>query len=312
MKVIFMGSPEFAVSSLQALVGSSHQVVAAVTRKDEIRGRNKKVAPTAVKAYAEAHDIPVLTPERMRDEGFLQTLAAYRADVAVVASFGKLLPPEVLTMFPCGCVNVHASLLPAYRGASPIQSALRDGRAETGITIMRMGEGLDDGDICLQRALPIAADENFASLHDRLAKLGGELLVEALDKLSAGDLPATAQDDAASCYCQKLCREDEIIDWSAEARAIHDLVRSLSPAPGACTGWQGEPIKLLTTALAAATATGTPGDILGTDKKRGLQVAAKNGTLWVKEVKPAGKKAMPALDWYRGQRGIENPRFCSE
>lgn len=302
MKTVFMGSPDFALMVLDALVASDHEVVAVVSGEDKPKGRKRVITPTPVKARAESLGIPVFTPARLDDATFLESFQSVGADVAVVASFGKLLKRELLDSFAYGCVNVHGSLLPAYRGATPIQSAIADGLKETGITIMDMDVKLDAGDMYCQQSLGIGEDETYGSLHDRLGRLGGELVVEALTKLEAGTLFKTPQDDAAATYCTVLRREDEIIDWFKPGVAIHNRIRSLSPQPGAVAYRDNAAIKLLRTSFEDGNTPAAVGTILSSDKQKGVAVAVDGGILWLKEVQPAGKKLMDGDAWYRGLR----------
>lgn len=302
MNILFLGSPAFAVTILNALAVSDHRLVAVVTGEDKPRGRHRTPQPTAVKARAEELLLPVHAVTDVNDASLLETVKSYGAEAAVVASFGKLLKQPWLTAFPYGCINVHGSLLPAYRGATPIQSALREGRQETGITIMQMSEALDAGDMYLQRALAIDADENYGSLHDRLGRLGGEMIVEVLTALPTGSLTAKPQDEVAATYCTVLTRNDELIDWQKPGAAIHNQIRSLSPAPGAVAYWGDNALKILATTFEAGVTSAAAGTLLGLDKRAGVAVAVKGGILWLREVKPAGKKAMAAQAWYNGLR----------
>ena len=313
MKLIYMGSPDFSVYGLESLDRSHHQIVAVVSRVDKIKGRKKTPQPTAVKERALALGYPVYTPENVNDPVFLEELKALGADVIVVSAFGRLLKKELLNLLPYGVLNIHGSLLPAYRGASPMNAVLRDGRDKTGITIMYMDEGMDEGDILEMCSIPIAPDENFASLKERMGKLGGEMIVSALDLLEAGAAPRTAQDHEKATYCQLLTREDERINWEKDGEAIHNMIRSISPSPGAYTYFRNAPFKLIRTSFEKKDGTAEPpGTILSFDKKKGVAAAVNGGILWLKTVKPQGKKEMNAADWFRGLRETENLRFTGE
>ena len=312
MKLIYMGSPAFSVYGLDALTASAHEVVAVVSRVDKAKGRKKELTPTELKKRALELGLPVYTPKDVNDPEFLAFLKTLGADVIVVSAFGRILKTALLSLPPRGVLNIHGSLLPRYRGASPMNAALRDGAKETGITVMYVSEGMDEGDIMLTEALPIGENENFSSLMPRMGELGGKLIVDGLDLLARGEAPRIPQDDQGVTYCQLLTREDERIHWDQEGGTIHNQVRSLSLEPGAYTYFENEPFKILETAFEKGGQGGTPGKIMGFDKKRGVAVAVKSGTLWLKTVKPQGKKNMAANDWYRGLREKENLSFETE
>ncbi len=312
MKVIYMGSPDFSVYGLDALMESGHEVVAAVSRADKSQGRKKQLRPTALKARALERGLPVYTPENVNDFAFYETVKELQADVIVVSAFGGILKKELLEVCPYGVINIHGSLLPLYRGASPMNAVLCDGQKETGITIMYMNEGMDAGDILMMEALSIDVNENFTSLKQRLGVLGGELIVKSLDLLEKGEAPRIPQDHERATYCQLLTREDERILWQKEGLAIHNQIRSLSLAPGAFTYLNKQPFKILTTVFEAADSKETAGSIVTFDKKKGVACAVKGGYLWLLRVKPQGKKEMSASDWYRGLHLPEKMRFTTE
>ncbi|HMM05601.1 MAG TPA: methionyl-tRNA formyltransferase [Clostridiales bacterium] len=312
MKVIYMGSPDFSVYGLKALMESGHDLVAAVSRGDKSQGRKKQLRPTALKSKALELGISVYTPENVNDPAFYETLRGLEADVIVVSAFGGILKKELLELCPYGVINIHGSLLPLYRGASPMNAVLRDGQKETGITIMYMNEGMDAGDILMMEALPIGVNENFTSLKQRMGVLGGELIVKSLDLLKKGEAPRIAQDHERATYCQLLTREDERIHWQNEGLSIHNQIRSLSLTPGAFTYWDRQPFKILTTVFETADSRETAGTIVAFDKKKGVACAVAGGYLWLLSVKPQGKKEMSAIDWYRGLHLHEKPRFTTE
>lgn len=312
MKVIYMGSPEFSVYGLNALANSHHQVIAAVSRVDKIKGRKKQLQPTALKKRALELDIPVYTPDNVNDADFLAELKSLGADVIVVSAFGRILKKDLLELLPLGVLNIHGSLLPAYRGASPMNAVLHDGQKETGITIMYMNEGMDEGDILKMESLPIGENETFDSLRERMGVLGGKMIVECLDLLADGNAPRIAQDHAKATYCQLLTREDERIHWDTDGLAIHNQIRSLSSEPGAYTFFQGTPFKLICTSFEREQTENAPGTIFGADKKKGVAVGVNGGTLYLQKVKPQGKKEMNANDWYRGLREKESLCFTTE
>ena len=245
MRVVFMGTPDFAVPTLAAIAARSDlaEVVAVVTQPDRPRGRGKKLSPSPVKAWALAHDIPVMQPVRARDADFAAQLRAFAPDLAVVVAFGQILSQEVLDVPVHGCINVHASLLPKLRGAAPIQHAIMAGERVTGITTMQMDAGLDTGDMLLRREVPIHADTTYGSLHDALMETGASLLVETLEQLAAGTLVRTPQTGGSS-YAARITRETAVIDWSKSARELDALVRGLNPTPYAQTSLAGETYKV--------------------------------------------------------------------
>ncbi|HEY7472470.1 MAG TPA: methionyl-tRNA formyltransferase [Gemmatimonadota bacterium] len=305
MRVVFWGSPEFAVTVLDAVLSSRHEVVGVVTRPPRPTGRGRRERPTPVAALAESTGVPVLAPRRPRGEELEAALAALDPDVSLVAAYGALLSPEILALPRHGSLNVHASLLPDYRGAAPVTRAILDGRAETGITIMRMEEGLDSGAICLQATTPIGPEDTAASLTARLAELGGRLAVEALDRLADGTLDETPQDAARATYAAKVSTGDAAVDWSLPAESIERAARAFDPSPGAWTTWRGGRLKLFRASLAADAAgagpTGAPGEILTLDPAPVVRTGA--GALRLDVVQPAGARRMSGAEWARG-RGV--------
>ena len=294
LKIVFMGTPDFAVPTLEAITGAGHRVVAAYTRAPRPAGRGMAERRSAVHEAAERLGVPVLTPARLRDPDDQATFAAHGADVAVVVAYGLILPKPVLDAPRHGCLNLHASLLPRWRGAAPINRAVMAGDAETGAMVMRMDEGLDTGPVCLTERTSIGPGE----LHDRLAPLGAGLMVRALAALDAGRLECTPQPADGVTYAAKLTNAETRIDWSLPAQAVHDHVRGLSPFPGAyCEierGGKVERLKVLRTALAEGT--GAPGTALDD----GLTVACGTGAVRLVTVQRAGKGPMAAADFLRG------------
>lgn len=312
MRIIYMGSPEFALFGLNALAQSHHVIVGVVTREDKIKGRKKLPLPTVVKTRSEELGLKVFTPKNPNEGEFLEEIKKLNADIIVVSAYGKILKSEILAMPKYGVMNIHGSLLPLYRGASPINSAIKNGDTKTGITIMYLDEGMDEGDICLKKTLEIGENENFDSLRDRMGALGGEMLIEALELIEKGSAPRIRQRKDAATYCNLMTRDDELINWQQNLGEIHNHIRSISPNPGAFTYFGKEPIKILETTKEFAEYTGKPGEFLGAQKNQGVQIGANGGYLWLITVKPAGKKAMKALDWYRGLRNTENIKFTNE
>ena len=310
MRVVFMGTPDFAVPTLAAIAARSDlaEVVAVVTQPDRPRGRGKKLSPSPVKAWALAHDIPVMQPVRARDADFVAQLRAFAPDLAVVVAFGQILSQEVLDVPVHGCINVHASLLPKLRGAAPIQHAIMAGEQVTGITTMQMDAGLDTGDMLLRREVPIHADTTYGSLHDALMETGASLLVETLEQLAAGTLVRTPQTGESS-YAARITRETAVIDWSKSARALDALVRGLNPTPYAQTALAGDTYKvgaLRSTGRAASAAAGT---IIAADAKAGLVVAAGDEDVEITEIQAPGKKMMAANAFLNGCALTVGARF---
>ena len=301
-RVIFMGTPQFAVPTLQALV-EHHEVVGVVTQPDGRAGRGRKVVVSPVKQVATERELALLQPGTLNDSEVVSCLAGWHPDVIVVAAFGQLLPPSVLDLPPYGSINVHASLLPRYRGAAPISAAILDGEPVTGTTIMRMDEGLDTGPVLTQAECPIAPDETTASLTAKLAELGAQLLIETLAGWLEGAIEAQPQDDAAATYCDQLEKVDGLLDWSQPAAYLDRQVRACDPWPGAYTTWQGRRLKVLrATPHPCWEDKGQPGQVLETAE--GAGVATGQGVLELIEVQLAGKKPMPAGLFVRGQRDL--------
>jgi methionyl-tRNA formyltransferase len=306
LRVVFAGTPEFAARALAALLDSQHEVVAVYTQPDRPAGRGRKLAPSPVKQLAEARGLPVYQPPSLRDEAALQELRRLRPDVMVVAAYGLLLPPAVLQLPRFGCLNIHASLLPRWRGAAPIQRAILAGDSETGITIMQMDEGLDTGPMLLKKRCPIRPDDTAATLHDRLAELGAEAIVEALDHIES--LQPEPQDDSQATYAAKLRKEEAIIDWSRSAAYLDRMVRAFNPWPVAQTRARGKTLRIwaarpLDQAPPAGTA---PGTVLQADKA-GIDVACGEGVLRLTRLQPAGGKPMDAAAFLNGYRDWVEP-----
>ncbi|MDO5141985.1 MAG: methionyl-tRNA formyltransferase [Eubacteriales bacterium] len=296
MKIVFMGTPDFAVPSLQALLDAGHEVCAVYTQPDKPQGRKQVLTAPPVKALAVAHGIPVYQPRTLKDEAVQQQLRALAPTVIVVAAYGKLLPKAVLDIPPRGCINVHGSLLPRWRGAAPIQWSIIAGDATTGVTTMRMAEGLDTGDMLLTYETPIAPRETAGALFDRLAQAGAALLVETLDRLD--EITPIPQDDSKSCYAHMLDKTMAVIDWTQPAAAIDCLIRGLDPWPVALTTLDGKRLKIY--AAAPVDGHGAPGEVLESAPKKGLIVACGDGALRLDEVQLVGGKRMQSADLLRG------------
>ena len=306
MKILFMGTPDFAVFSLKAICESGkHDVCAVVTQPDKPKGRGYAMLPPPVKVYAESQNIPVYQPATLRDESFASLLSELDPEIIVVVAYGKILPLNVLEYAKYGCVNVHGSLLPEYRGAAPMQRAIIDGKAVTGITTMYMAEGLDTGDMLLKAEFVIEPDANFETVHDGLASLGAELLIKTVEAIKDGRAVRVPQDHALATHTSKIEKSDCEINFSLSANTIHDLVRGLSPIPLSFTHTpDGKLLKIVKTAVSAKSgATSLPGEVIAIDEKAGyFTVACGKGAVDVYTVLPEGKGKMGAGDFIRGRK----------
>jgi methionyl-tRNA formyltransferase len=299
--VPFMGTAPFAVPSLRALLAAGHTVPLVVTQPDRPAGRGRATTPPAVKVAAQELGLPVWQPSRLRDEAAVARLAALAPDVVVVAAYGKILPQAILDVPRLGCVNVHASLLPKYRGAAPVQWAIYHGEVETGVSIMRMEAGLDTGPVLLTRTLAIGPDDDAPAVTARLAELGAEALVEALRRLDAGEIAPRRQDDAAATLAPPLEKEQARLDWGRPAKALHDQVRAFRPWPGAVALWGGRPVKILKTRYVSGSCRAAPGEVVAVGPE-GIHVAAGEGVLVLVEVQPESRRAQSAVEFARGAR----------
>ena len=299
MKVIFMGTPDFSVGTLEALVEAGHEVVLAVTQPDKPKGRGKEMQFTPVKECALKYNIPVYQPRRVREAECIEELRKYEADIMVVVAFGQILPKEILEMTKYGCVNVHASLLPKYRGAAPIQWSIIDGEEVTGVTTMQMNEGLDTGDMLLKVEIPIEEKETGGSLHDKLAAAGAKLCVETLVGLEEGTITAIPQGETTTSYAKMLDKQLGNIDWSKSAIEIERLIRGLSPWPSAYTDWNGKVMKIWDAKVVRDTIEGKVGSIVKVEKDA-FFVQTGDGLLKVCELQIPGKKRMDAGAFLRG------------
>ncbi|MDR3540889.1 MAG: methionyl-tRNA formyltransferase [Desulfosporosinus sp.] len=313
MRLVFMGTPDFAVPALRALVSAGHEVVGVFTQPDRPAGRGKNLKPSPVKVAAEELGLPVFQPERIKTSEGIQQLQALAPDSIIVVAYGQILSREILQLPSRGCINVHASLLPAYRGAAPIHWAVMRGETHTGVTTMLMDDGLDTGDMLLKQEILISNDATTGEIHDELASLGGKLLIETLNELEMGSLIATPQ-TGTSNYAPLLKREHEYLDWSRRAIELHHQIRGLNPWPGAFATFRGENLKIwrsapvlqtdkyLETDAFSKTATFYPGQILQV-LEDSLLVQTGDGVLRILEVQPAGKRAMSARDFFNGRHG---------
>ena len=307
MRIVYMGTPSFAVPPLQALITAGHEVVGVVTRIDKPAGRGKVLTPPAVKAAAEQSGVPVFQPKRVREPESTAAIGAMGPDVIVVAAYGQVLPRELLALPKHGCVNIHASLLPAYRGAAPINWAIINGETRTGITIMQMDEGLDTGAILAQESIPIDPRDTAGDLTEKLSELGSRLVVDTLSRIEAGGLTAVPQDNGKASMAPLLKKDDGLIDWTMSARELHNRVRGLSPWPGAHGYLDGKLIKILGTEVAAE-GSGEPG-VLYEQGRDGLAIGTGSGLLRIVSIQPEGKKPMSAAEFLRGHRGSVGKKF---
>jgi len=308
MRIVYMGSPEFAVLPLQALIKAGYEVIGVVSQPDRPKGRKGQLTPTPVKEAAIELNLPVITPENVNQPEVMEAIAAWQPELLVVAAFGQILKKPLLEMASLGAVNIHASLLPRYRGAAPIHWALINGEKETGITTMYMDEKLDTGDMILQRAIPIEDGDDTGKLYEKLAALGAELIVETVALIQAGKAPRVPQNHAFSNYASLLKREHERIDWQKSAAELFNQIRGLCPWPGAYTQWHEEVFKIWQARPLAQSSDARPGVIIGSGKE-GVKVACGSGTLLMQMVQPAGKGRMAATDWYRGLSGDQEEYF---
>lgn len=299
MRIVFMGTSSFAVPSLEKIHTSHHELIAVVTQPDRPRGRGKKTQASPVKEKAMEYGVEIYQPEKISSAEAVDKLCSYEPDLIVVASYGQIIPAEILDLPRYGCINVHASLLPKYRGAAPIQRAIMNGEKYTGITIMFMDEGLDTGDIIMQVPVAIAEDMDYGELENILAVKGSELLMDVIAILESGSMPRKQQNSQKASYAHMISKEEEKINWEWEADRIRNHIRALSPRPAAYTAIDGTRFKIFSTRLVNAKTEGVPGEILKiTDD--GFIVQTGKGCLEILEVQKAGKKKMPAREFLKG------------
>ncbi|MBN2180244.1 MAG: methionyl-tRNA formyltransferase [Deltaproteobacteria bacterium] len=300
--ILFLGTPEFAVPSLDILVKNDYTILGVVTQPDKPKGRGKKLVPPPVKIFAENAGIPIYQPDRVRDETFLRVFREISPDMVVLAAFGQILPIEIIELPRMGCLNVHPSLLPLYRGAAPINWALINGEEKTGVTIMMMDEGVDTGDILLQEEMDIAPDEIFDNLHNRLSQLGAEILLKAVKGVAEGSIERKPQDSSRATYAPKLTKDTGYIDWNQSAHEIVNLIRGLSSTPGAYAFLRDKKLKIYH-AVPGPLSTGEkePGTI-GQFMESGLQVSTADGHVYIQDVQLEGKKRLSIDSFLRGFR----------
>lgn len=301
LRIIFAGTPDFAARHLDALLSSEHQVVGVFTQPDRPAGRGKKLMPSPVKVLAEEKGLPVFQPASLRAEENQQLVANLNADVMVVVAYGLILPKAVLAMPRLGCINVHGSLLPRWRGAAPIQRSLWAGDAETGVTIMQMDVGLDTGDMLFKLACPITEEDTSATLYDKLAELGPQGLIATLQQLAQGTAQPQVQDEAQATYAEKLSKEEARLDWALSAAQLERCIRAFNPWPMSWFAVDEQPVKVWKASVIPSKPTDKPGTIVEVSKA-GIQVATADGILNLESLQPAGKKAMSAQDLLNSRR----------
>ena len=306
MRVIFAGTPDFAASALAALIEVGHEILVVLTQPDRPKGRGMKLTPSPVKTLALQHELPVWQPENLKDVAIQQQLRDLQADVMVVAAYGLLLPAAVLNIPQHGCLNIHASLLPRWRGAAPIQRAIEAGDAESGVCIMQMDVGLDTGDVLLSRSTPITEVTTAAQLHDDLAVIGAQAIVEALAKLP--ELTAIPQPEAGVTYAQKLSKADAEIDWALGAKQIHAKIRALNPVPGAWSSLNEQVIKIWASKVLEQSSDAAIGSIVAADKQ-GIAVQTGAGVILITELQASGSKRMAAAAFVAGHADLMGQQF---
>lgn len=300
MKIVFMGTPDFSVPCLNALIENGHEVVLVVTQADKPKGRGHKLTPPPVKECAVKHDIPVYQPASMKSDEVFEVLKEANADIFIVVAYGKILPGRILNLPPYGCVNVHASLLPKYRGAAPIQWSIINGETKTGVTTMQMDEGLDTGDMLMKIEVPIAPDETGETLHDKLSLAGKDVLIKTLTALQAGTLQPQKQNDAESCYASMIDKQLAKIDFSKSADEICCLIRAMNSYPYAQTFYEGKLLKIAkATPVKLNDITAKNGTIVSV-KDGGFTVKCGNNAIFVTEIQMEGKRKMPVSEYVKG------------
>lgn len=309
LKIIFAGTPEFAVPALTALINSEHQVCCVYTQPDRPAGRGRKLTPSPIKQVALEHQLPVCQPISLRKPEPQAELAAWQADLMIVAAYGLILPAAVLAAPRLGCINIHASLLPRWRGAAPIQRAILAGDTETGITTMQMDVGLDTGDMLYKLACPIFAADTAQSLHDRLAKLGAEALIITLQQLQKGALTPEKQDDSLSCYAPKIEKTEAQIDWTQDAAYLDRFIRAYNPWPVAYTFLNNEPLRIWQAEAIAETTAAQPGTVIAA-RKQGIDVATGNGILRIKIAQLPGGRLLSTSQLLNSNKNRLHPGVC--
>lgn len=300
--IMFMGTPEISATCLARLIEDGHEISAVITREDKPRGRGNVMTPTPVKTLAQSHGIPVHTPSTLRDEAFAALLDSYKPEIIVVVAYGKILPLNVIEYPKFGCINLHVSLLPKYRGAAPMQRAIMEGEKETGVTVMYMAEGLDTGDIISVEKFPILPEDDFEAIHDRSAEVGGKLLSKTIEEIYCGTAERIKQDDSLACYAKKVDKEDCKVDFTLSAEKLDCIIRGVTPIPGAFAYLNGKMLKI--NKARPVSGKGNPGEVIDlSDKGEGyVTVACSEGALKITTLIPEGKGKMSAGDFVRGRK----------
>ena len=298
MRIIFAGTPDFAAASLKALIDSRHQVIAVLTQPDRPAGRGRKLKPSAVKQVALENELAVLQPASLKDQEIQSQLASLKAQVMVVAAYGLLLPESVLTIPQYGCINIHASLLPRWRGAAPIHRAIEAGDEKTGVSIMQMDAGLDTGDVIDMQSVAIEETDTSLSLHDKLAALGARLIVQTMNQIDSGTIIRKPQDESGACYAQKLSRQDSAVDWHKSAKQIVRKIHAFNPWPGAKTHFQDTPLKLSRARSVDTDSKALPGTVTDTNKK--IVVQAADQGVEILELQKPGSRSMAVEEFLNG------------
>ena len=312
MNILFMGTPDFATASLDALLSAGKQVCAVVTQPDRQRGRGMKVTFSDVKKYALEKNLPVLQPETLRGGAFLPVLEQYKPDLIAVVDYGKILPEYILNYPRYGCVNVHGSLLPKYRGAAPIQRAVLDGETISGVTTMRLDKGMDTGDMYFSESVEIGENMTTGELFDKLAEIGGKLLVKTVDALENGTAVPVPQDHANATHAEKITDEECLVDFSLDARTVHNRIRGLSPFPGAFSYLDGKTVKLYDSRVNETESTGTPFGTVTEVSRDGVVISCGRGSVRLMHFKPEGKGMLSAADMVNGRKIAAGMRFESK
>ncbi len=303
LRIIFAGTPEFASAHLQAMLDSQHQVIAVYTQPDRPAGRGQKLMPSPVKSLAAQHNIPVYQPKSLRNEEAQQELASLNADLMVVVAYGLILPQVVLDTPELGCINVHGSILPRWRGAAPIQRAIEAGDTESGVTIMQMDAGLDTGNMLLKAFCPIHPDDTASQLHDRLIAVGKPALIQALDAIASNQLQPEKQDDSQACYAHKMSKEEAMLDWQRSAQALDRQIRAFNPWPVAITSLDDTNIRVWEASALEESSKEQPGTLIRADKG-GLDIACSEGTLRIKRLQLAGSRAMTVQELLNSKKAM--------
>jgi methionyl-tRNA formyltransferase len=309
LRIVFMGTPHFAVPSLSRLLSDGHEIVAVVTQPDRPSGRGRRLTSSPVKLLAVERELKILQPKNVNLEAPLETLTSLEPEVVVVVAFGGILRKPLLELPSTGCINLHASLLPKLRGVAPVNWAIIRGEKETGVTTMWMAEKVDAGEIIFQRRVSIHDEETASELEERLSEVGSELLSSTLDAVAEGSAPREPQDHSISSYAPKLKKEDGVIDWHRNAEELYNHIRGVTPWPGAQTTLRGEPLKILRAKVLDADSSHEPATVLNVDKEGAVAVAAGGGAVLIITVQPPGKKPMSAVDFARGRRLREGESF---